>query len=153
MYTCICAYIYIYIYTCVYIYIYVYAYLYIYIYIYIYICIGLVVHAGLGLGGHFIFSFFDSASLPYKFLTWLPGVCSGGEGTPPETLNSLGLGGLQDAADAGHDAHQLGLGRVLFYHILSLSYISIVHHRCYIIIIIMYHYHYYYHYYHYHYHY
>ena len=32
---------------------------------------------------------FDSASLPYKFLTRLPGVCSGGEGTPPETLKSL----------------------------------------------------------------
>ena len=32
---------------------------------------------------------FDSASLPYKFLTRLPGVCSGGEGLPPETLNGL----------------------------------------------------------------
>ena len=31
----------------------------------------------------------DSASLPYKFLTRLPGVCPGGEGTPPETLKSL----------------------------------------------------------------
>ena len=40
-------------------------------------------------GGRSLFVCFDSASLPYKFLTRLPGVCSGGEGTPPETLNSL----------------------------------------------------------------
>ena len=34
--------------------------------------------------------FVDSASLPYKFLTRLPGVCSGGgRGFPPETLNGL----------------------------------------------------------------
>ena len=38
----------------------------------------------------FIFAcFVDSASLPFKFLTRLPGVCSGGEGTPPETLKCL----------------------------------------------------------------
>ena len=33
--------------------------------------------------------FIDSASLPFKFLNWLPGGCSGGEGTPPETLKCL----------------------------------------------------------------
>ena len=32
---------------------------------------------------------FDLTSLPYKFLTRLPGVCSGSEGTPRETLKSL----------------------------------------------------------------
>ena len=32
-----------------------------------------------------MFIFVDSASLPYKFLTRLPGVCSGGGGFPPET--------------------------------------------------------------------
>ena len=31
----------------------------------------------------------DSANLPYNFLTRLLGVCSEGEGTPPETLSSL----------------------------------------------------------------
>ena len=31
----------------------------------------------------------DSASRPFKFLTRLPGVCYGGEGTPPETLKCL----------------------------------------------------------------
>ena len=34
-------------------------------------------------------SLFDSASLPFKFLNRLPGGCSGGEGTPPETLKCL----------------------------------------------------------------
>ena len=32
---------------------------------------------------------FDSASLPFKFLNRLPGGCSGGEGTPPETLGMI----------------------------------------------------------------
>ena len=32
---------------------------------------------------------FDSASLPFKYLNRLPGGCSGGEGTPPETLKCL----------------------------------------------------------------
>ena len=37
-----------------------------------------------------LFSLFvDSASLPFKLMTRLPGVCSGGEDTPPETLKCL----------------------------------------------------------------
>ena len=56
---------------------------YIIIYIYIYVCI----HTSIFL--FLYFCFFDSANLPYKFLTRLPGVCYGGEGTPLETLNSL----------------------------------------------------------------
>ena len=35
------------------------------------------------------FCCFDSASLPFKFLMRLPGGCSGGEGTPQETLKCL----------------------------------------------------------------
>ena len=31
----------------------------------------------------------DPASLPFKFLNRLPGGCSGGAGTPPETLKCL----------------------------------------------------------------
>ena len=46
-------------YICVYIHIYIYIYIYVYMYIYIYIL-------------------FDPESLPSKYLTRLPGVCSGG---------------------------------------------------------------------------
>ena len=38
---------------------------------------------------HLMLFCFDSASLPFKFLNRLPGGCSGGEGTPPETLKCL----------------------------------------------------------------
>ena len=39
---------------------------------------------------YILFCFCDSASLSFKFLTRLPGVCSGGgRGFPPETLNGL----------------------------------------------------------------
>ena len=50
--------------------------MYTYIYIYIY------VHT-------YIFFCFDSASLPFKVLNRVPGGCSGGEGTHPETLKCL----------------------------------------------------------------
>ena len=36
-----------------------------------------------------IIACFDSPSLPFKFLYRLPGGCSGGEGTPSETLKCL----------------------------------------------------------------
>ena len=51
---------------------------------------------------------FNSASLPYKFLTRLPGARSGGEGTPPETLNSLIL-------------YYIMLCHIISYHFLNIN--------------------------------
>ena len=61
----------------IYIYIYIYIFLFVYLFIYIYYIY------------IYIYIVFDSASLPFKFLNRLPGGCSGGEGTSPETLKCL----------------------------------------------------------------
>ena len=58
---------------------YTYRYIHIWIYMYIY-------YIHIRIRNIFVV---DSASLPFKFLTRLPGVCSGGEGIPPETLKCL----------------------------------------------------------------
>ena len=57
-----------------------------YVYIYTYIH---TIDLSLSLSIYIYIYCFYSASLPYKFLTRLPGVCSGGGGSPPETLNGL----------------------------------------------------------------
>ena len=110
--TCTYVHVYLYMYVCVYIYIYIYIYIYREReryssfmrachpgpframpsqpqsiqngYIMLYYCIIVIV-----LLLCIYYYFVDSASLPFKFLTRLPGVCSGGEGTPPETLKCL----------------------------------------------------------------
>ena len=85
----------------------IYIYIYIYVYIYIYIhkyttnkvfaggCFGAPSRRAGGSASRLrppmsiSFFLFDSTSRPFKFLSRLPGGCSGGEGTPPETLKVL----------------------------------------------------------------